>query len=272
MKASLRESQKLMTTILRDFDKVCKKNDIKYWIESGTLLGAIRHGGFIPWDDDIDVGMLREDYNRFLEIAKNDLPNDLVVNNFRNEKEARYQWSKIKHKYSRIVEDENNSLNEGLFIDIFPYDIYSNDNKCELKLLKKKYKKQFSILYYKELDKFQSNSDRLKSYFSKFLCSIIFKKTFSDICNDISLNLKSINSIKNGVISYGVEVVGYDNYLEISDIFPLKDINFEDINVKCPNNIDKYLRNLYGEDYMKIPEEKDRFSHNNGIFIERERA
>ena len=83
MEASLKEAQELMTTILKDIDSICRKNNINYWIESGTLLGAVRHKGFIPWDDDIDIGMLREDYNKFLEIANKDLKDDVILCNFK---------------------------------------------------------------------------------------------------------------------------------------------------------------------------------------------
>ena len=98
MEASLKEAQELMTTILKDIDSICRKNNINYWIESGTLLGAVRHKGFIPWDDDIDIGMLREDYNKFLEIANKELKDDVILCNFKNEKNVQYQWSKVKHK------------------------------------------------------------------------------------------------------------------------------------------------------------------------------
>ncbi len=96
MEASLKEAQELMTTILKDIDSICRKNNINYWIESGTLLGAVRHKGFIPWDDDIDIGMLREDYNKFLEIANKELKDDVILCNFKNEKNVQYQWSKVK--------------------------------------------------------------------------------------------------------------------------------------------------------------------------------
>ena len=67
------QARLIMLKLLRELDRICTKYDIPYWLDGGTLLGAIRHGGFIPWDDDIDVAMLRNDYYRFLEVAKTEL-------------------------------------------------------------------------------------------------------------------------------------------------------------------------------------------------------
>ena len=145
MEASLKEAQELMTTILKDIDSIWRKNNINYWIESGTLLGAVRHKGFIPWDDDIDIGMLREDYNKFLEIANKELKDDVILCNFKNEKNVQYQWSKVKHKYSEIIEDGNTSEKSGLFVDIFPYDFYSREGNDFASKLKKRYKKKFAV-------------------------------------------------------------------------------------------------------------------------------
>ena len=77
----LRQSQLVMLRILKTVDSICKENNISYWLDSGTLLGAARHGGFIPWDDDIDIMMLREDYELFKEIAKKELPEDMFLQN-----------------------------------------------------------------------------------------------------------------------------------------------------------------------------------------------
>ncbi|EGT3616174.1 LicD family protein [Clostridium perfringens] len=273
MEASLKEAQELMTTILKDIDTICKKNNIDYWIESGTLLGAVRHKGFIPWDDDIDIGMLREDYNKFIEIASRELKDDIILCNFKNEKNVQYQWSKVKHKYSKIIEEGNTSENSGLFVDIFPYDFYSRKGNDFSSILKKTYKKKFAVLHYSGLDNKSiiCNSDRIKKYICKILKKVFLNKTFNELCNEVVGKIPVKEREENDVLSYGIEVTAYDNYLEYEDIFPLKEINFENITVKSPNKKEKYLKNLYGENYMELPKHKDRVFHNNGIFILKKR-
>lgn len=272
MKASLKEAQELMTTILKDIDSICRKNNINYWIESGTLLGAVRHKGFIPWDDDIDIGMLREDYNKFLEIANKELKDDVILCNFKNEKNVQYQWSKVKHKYSEIIEDGNTSEKSGLFVDIFPYDFYSREGNDFASKLKKRYKKKFAVLHYSGLDNksINNSSDKVKKYICKIL-KIFLNKTFNELCSDVVKEITVKERNKEDVLSYGIEVTAYDNYLEYNDIFPLTDISFENITVKSPNKKEKYLKQLYGEDYMKLPKHEDRVFHNNGIFIMKKR-
>ena len=76
---SLQEAQLRMLEMLCEIDRICKKYDIKYWLDAGTLLGAIRHKGFIPWDDDIDIGMIREDYRKFKSIVKGELDKIIFV-------------------------------------------------------------------------------------------------------------------------------------------------------------------------------------------------
>ena len=78
----IRKLQNELLSILKEIDQICKRNNIKYFAVGGTLLGAVRHHGFIPWDDDIDIGMLRSDYNKFILIAKKELPNNYFVLNF----------------------------------------------------------------------------------------------------------------------------------------------------------------------------------------------
>ena len=77
----LRKAQMREVAILQEVDKICRKHDIKYWIDFGTLLGAVRHGGFIPWDDDLDISMLSSDYQKFMEVAPQELPDWLFLQN-----------------------------------------------------------------------------------------------------------------------------------------------------------------------------------------------
>ena len=83
--STLRKHQMKMVEILCVIDKICKKHKINYWLSSGTLLGAVRHHGFIPWDDDLDIEMLAEDYKRFLSVIQSELPNDLVLQSYKTD-------------------------------------------------------------------------------------------------------------------------------------------------------------------------------------------
>jgi lipopolysaccharide cholinephosphotransferase len=76
---NIEEAQKVMLSLLEAFDLLCKKNRLAYWLDHGTLLGAVRHHGFIPWDDDLDVTMPRDDYEKFLEVAKQELPENIFL-------------------------------------------------------------------------------------------------------------------------------------------------------------------------------------------------
>ncbi len=123
--SSLREAQLKMLDILQSIDAVCASHSIGYWLEGGTLLGAVRHGGFIPWDDDLDISMLRIDYEKFLEVAQRELPPHLFVQTRDTDPEYRGRGCKVRDLNSYIADaDDDNSRHyqKGLFVDVFPYD------------------------------------------------------------------------------------------------------------------------------------------------------
>ena len=131
----LRDAQIIMAGILKDVHEFVKNMDIKYFLDAGTLIGAVRHKGFIPWDDDIDIGMLREDYEKFLKIAKDELPEHLFLQTFENDLDYDIYQVPCKIRYNNtlyleeeIVENEN--MHNGLFIDIFPYDSLPKNKIC----------------------------------------------------------------------------------------------------------------------------------------------
>ena len=122
---SLRQCQLVQLHLLHVFDRVCKENGLRYLLEGGTLLGAMRHDGFIPWDDDLDVGMPLEDYKRFLRIADNVLPADAHLDNPAATRHIAIPFAKIRDKNSFFFEPSGSMLTSdpsGIYIDIFPYE------------------------------------------------------------------------------------------------------------------------------------------------------
>ena len=254
-KATLDEAREIMLDILKEIDRICLKYNLKYWLSGGTLLGAIRHNGFIPWDDDIDIDMLREDFEKFKKIAKIELREEFYLDSHELEEMIEYMPLKIRHKNSIYIEKWDNDKNEtkGIFVDIFPYDKFSKNKIIQKKEMFPKY------LYELKTMRMWSNNrslkNRLKSLVIKFLK--ILPKNYI-----INLNKKYFqNSLlkKDFVIGYGYGLTWRKTF-EIEDIFPLKRKMFEKNQFFIPNNYKKYLKTFYG-DYMKIPDEDKRLTH-----------
>ena len=120
----IKEIQAVLLEILLEIDRVCKKNDIKYSLGFGTLLGAIRHKDFIPWDDDLDITMLRADYDRFIEACKTDLNSNYFLSYFDSENEYPYDFGKVV-KNNTLYEEigaKYRNIHKGVYVDIFPLD------------------------------------------------------------------------------------------------------------------------------------------------------
>ena len=128
----------ILNTLLR-FDEFCKERDIKYTIAYGTALGAIRHKGFIPWDDDLDFGFTRDNYEKFIATAKKNLSSEFFLQTWDSDREYGYAFPKIRKKgtisQERIAQDSD--ANCGIFIDLFPYDNLPNDKNKRRKLITK---------------------------------------------------------------------------------------------------------------------------------------
>jgi lipopolysaccharide cholinephosphotransferase len=225
----LRKAQLVMLRMLKIFDYLCRNNNIDYWINFGTLLGAVRHKGFIPWDADLDVGMTRESYNKFVETGVPQLPNDIF---FQNSKTDPYYpaknivEAKLRDKYSNYIEwqeqNPNSKWHNGIQLDIFVYDKWLSKNKSIFEIQRKiivrsALLKRFLKLFYKLI--------RVNHY-----------------------------AVPDGSI------------FKEDDVFPLKTLEFEGVWVMAPKNYDKYLRSFYG-DYMKYPPENERYPHEGKIDV-----
>ena len=124
-KIGIEDLKKIELELLIDFDKICKAHNLRYFLIGGTLLGAVRHKGFIPWDDDIDVGMPRSDYEILMKNAVDWLPKHISLRNWKNTKDYVYQFSKIENNKTILIENKYEHLKSrkgGVYIDVFPFD------------------------------------------------------------------------------------------------------------------------------------------------------
>jgi len=133
----IKDCQKVMLEIAVEIDRICKKYDIKYVLDAGSALGAVRHGGFIPWDDDLDIAMLREDYDKFLTVCEREFDGMFFFQNNFTDPEYQYDFAKVR-KNGTIFEEsvqKNYNIHKGVFVDVFPIDnVKVNSYKFQYRL------------------------------------------------------------------------------------------------------------------------------------------
>lgn len=152
--AVLRRLQLTILDILKDIDSICKENNIEYYIAYGTALGAVRHGGFIPWDDDIDICMTREAYDRFLEVMPNAMPEKYDLLDIKNTNKYSMCFAKVSKKGTKFKEKVGTAegYEQGIFVDVFPLD-YAPDDEKERKMVAKKAWFYSHMIILREIDK-----------------------------------------------------------------------------------------------------------------------
>lgn len=246
--SELRKLQLKMLDILITVTSIADKHHIPYWLSGGTLLGAARHGGFIPWDDDIDIELLWDDYKKLLKILKKELPGTLYLQT-PEDKGYRLLFSKVRDRYS-VVHEEDDDLDryteKGVYIDIFP-------EERSYKQLKS-FVDYFYGRAYRRIKRgrpFHSFKYFFEYSTSLFLypLGIAFKQAARLFC--------SITKPNNILHSYGI---GNTTNHHASYMFPTSTIRFEGRTFSAPANPDAYLSKQYG-DYMQIPPKEKRATH-----------
>lgn len=263
-KEVLRQLQLVELGMLLEIDEVCKKLGIQYFLDSGTALGAARHDGFIPWDDDVDLGMMRADYERFIAEASAVLPPNFKICTPENTEGHASLFAKVIRIDTRFATTETieAGFDQGVFIDIFPYDVLSMDasvaqsQKKQCNLCQK-----LSYLYHS--GNIVVPHKGLLGEVEKMACRIahrIVRKTASPQ----RIAEKFDYWAKRGLGNPGGSCVNmaYSMTTEMPEyvILPLGMACFEGHDLPVPGKLDEYLTIMYG-DWRQLPKEDDRRNH-----------
>lgn len=253
-KETLRKVQLTQLEIAKEVKRLCTFNNISYFLDSGTLLGAVRHKGFIPWDDDMDLGMLRSDYEKFIKVAKKDLSPDFRIVDWYSYKDYSRPFCKIEKAGTIYLEEgaQQSKHEGGIYIDIFPYDVFPDTidraQKTRINLLKAIIRNRCGIKTW--VDGGKINYSR----YIKNIPSLIVGKT---------INLKRAKMIyDSNAIKHNSEysqyyfpqgISGYGTWLiPRSCLQKTETLLFEGVEFSVPLNSDLYLKQAYG-DYMTLP-------------------
>lgn len=248
-----RISQLRMLDLMIFIDKICKQHNLRYWLDGGTLLGAARHGGFIPWDDDTDICMPRQDALKLKEILKSEIHDGYIILQTKDSDKnyPNSDWMTLRDLKSRYIHDlyrHNIMKYQGLQVDIFMME------ENVPRIIKKLTCILHHLLIYYPLE----NNFHLKIFrpFVKFNHRLLDGMIYP-----------LLRKIKNHqeTITYGVGTT-FRNQYKKTDVFPLGKIEFEGYEFNCPHNVDSYLTNLYGS-WMEIPDEDHIFIHSDTIEI-----
>lgn len=229
----LENMREISYELMKFVDNVCKKHDIEYWMDFGTLLGSIRHNDFIPWDDDLDVGMMRADYNELIKVLQSEIDENNLTNliaDFKIDKHNRKskRWYQLSYRHPDFKA-------KFIGIDFFPYD-YMKDYDG----------KDFRDRYNDALTEYYHNPDEftLEEYMEKFY-------------DEFNLTLEEQDYLVGGVDSVLGNIRLYTVYRKIllkrDEIFPLKRLPFGKYDFPAPKNARDHIIGYYGKNYMQIP-------------------
>lgn len=255
----LRQCQLVQVYMLDIFVEICERHGLTYFLDGGTLLGAMRHNGFIPWDDDLDVGMPVKDYKRFLKIADSELPESILLQTPQKYKGVAMPYAKLRDRYSFYGEGDGANLNLplGIFMDIFPYDKFP---KLPVKIMN-------PIVNWCE--KSWTSERAYRTYLNGSVTEIFISGIKGAVWHFLYCCSKSLFYLLNLCFKTGLKIspevgFGYYSAFDFEDIFPLQQHVFEGKMYNIPNKADDFLRRKFG-DWRKPPTKEQLRRHHSFI-------
>lgn len=250
----MNEMQHKLLDTMKNFHNFCEKYQLRYYLIGGTLLGAIRHKGFIPWDDDMDIAMPRVDYERMISL-KNEMPSEIMIlqHGFRKEK-GTFAYSKLSNTSTTLIENINEYRLQGVYIDIFPLDGAGNSKLTSH--LRYVYVKFFIyLLWYNGSEKLRPGF--LRQLFKGGANFFSNRKVYNFIAK--LLRKKEYNSVVysgNFMGAYGFTEIVLTKHYGIPTLY-----EFENCEFYGPEYAENFLSDIYGDHFMDIPPLEKRKSH-----------
>ena len=259
---AMNELQQIEFDLFLCFDEICKKLDLKYFLLSGSALGAVRHGGFIPWDDDLDVGMYREDYNKFMELAPSMLPKEYFLQNYKTDPKTPFVFAKLRNSNTAFIETAISKfhMHHGIYIDIFPLDGYPEKASAKKHLEIKKKIFQWKLHCGFDIPR------RFRSAAVSFVLRLLgYHKRLA------KTNARFEALISRYKVADSDIVCSHGNRYGAKDYMP-KEIygegvymTFEGVQARIPAKYDEYLTRLYGDWHTPPPMKEREVIHSHTV-------
>lgn len=253
-KYSAEEIHDRLLKMAKDFHRICVENNLKYYMLGGTMLGAVRHKGFIPWDDDMDFGMSREDYDRFISLSKQILPAYYELRFYKTAEKSPMHYAKFIDNRTTLIEAAYTNYIEGLYIDIFPLDGAGNGSFADWFRMKRIFFLQGLIMNH--------CTTRNKTGIRKLIKKYAQMRDLGRLHNSIEKLMTAKKLSESSLIANYLGAWAEKEIMPKEIMGTPKLYQFEDTKFYGSENADGYLTSLYG-DYMKLPpKDKQAFKHN----------
>lgn len=260
--AQIKRIQEIELELLKEFIRICQELNLEYVVYGGTLLGVEKYDGFIPWDDDVDVALPRNSYNRFVSEADRYLSDKYYIQTPYNCVKSPYPYTKLRKRGTKYVEYSNRNVDieTGIYIDIYPIDRIPDDEQ-KRKQQFKKVNKWIHLYVYRQVPLYDRKSDSISGKLKntgKWIVCHITKVLSQQYC------IKKIDhymTMYDKSLTTRYAALNSPNYNNIyEELYPLKTGLFEGLSVNIPGDYKEHLKKRYG-DYSGLPDEDKRIGH-----------